>query len=74
MAHLPPVTWNEVATSGDVDQAVERLGIVLQGEMQVLGSNTRTEFVEAMNRRIKRLVAFAAAWTTVLAALVRLIP
>lgn len=70
MAHLPPVTWNEVATKADVDTAVDRLGMELRSEMQQL----RTEFVEATNRQIKWLVIFSAAWTSVLVALVRLIP
>ena len=74
MAHLPPVTWNGVATKGDVDAAVERLGTELRGEMHVGFARMRTEFVEATNRQIKWLVTFAAAWTTVLVTLVRLIP
>lgn len=69
MAHLPPVTWNEVATKADIDTAVDRLGTQLRCEMQEL----RTEFVEATNRRIKWLVTFAAAWTSVLVTLVRFI-
>ena len=54
MAHLPPVTWNEVATKDDVrawevalrknvDAAVGQLGTQLRAEMQVLGSELRTE-------------------------------
>ncbi len=63
MAHLPPVTWNEVATKSDLDALGERLT-----------DRLRAEFVEAMNRQIKWLVTFAAAWTTVLVTLVRIIP
>ena len=69
MAHLPPVTWNEVATKDDL----ERLGIELRAEMQVLQANLRAEFIAAMNRQIKWLVGFAAVWTTVLVTAVRLI-
>jgi hypothetical protein len=63
MAHLSPVTWNDVATKADVDAARDRLT-----------DRLRAEFVDAMNRQIKWLVTFAAAWTTVLVTLVRLIP
>ncbi|MCB0968600.1 MAG: hypothetical protein KDB37_17345 [Ilumatobacter sp.] len=63
MAHLPPVTWNEVATKDDVDQ----LGKTLRLEM-------RAEFAEQMNRQIKWMVTFAAAWSSLLVAAVRLIP
>ena len=81
MSHLPPVTWHDVATKDDVrasevavrahvDASVERLGMQLRGEMQQL----RTEFVEATNRQIKWLVTFAAAWTSLLVTVVRLIP
>lgn len=95
MAHLPPISWHEVATKTGVDAAVDGLGTQLRAEMHVLGSelrtemhvlgselrtemhvlgaDLRTEFVEATNRQIKWLVTFAAAWTTVLVTLVRLI-
>ena len=59
MAHLPPVTWNEVATKDDLDTLALRL---------------RADFVEATNRQIKWLVTFAAAWTSLLVTLVRFIP
>ena len=70
MAHLPPVTWNEVATTADLDT----LGINLRGEMQTLRADLRTDFTEGMNRQIKWLVTFAAAWTSLLVTLVRFIP
>ena len=84
MSHLPPVTWHDVATKDDVrasdvavrnhiDGAVGGLGTQLRSEMQVLGSNMRTEFVEATNRQIKWLVTFAAAWTSLLVTVGRLI-
>jgi hypothetical protein len=34
----------------------------------------RADFTEAMNRQIKWLVTFAAAWTSVLVTLVQFIP
>jgi hypothetical protein len=63
MAHLPPVTWNEVATKDDLNA----LGTTLRAEL-------RADFTEGMNRQIRWLVTFAAAWTSVLVTLVRLIP
>jgi hypothetical protein len=63
MAHLPPVTWNEVATKDDLDM----LRTILRAEL-------RADFTEATNRQIKWLVTFAAAWTSVLVTLVRFIP
>ena len=74
MAHLPPVTWNEVATKADVDAAADRFGLQLRSEMHTGFANMRTEFVDASNRQIKWLVTFAAAWTTMLVTLVRLVP
>ena len=66
MAHLPPVTWNEVATKADLAALDLHLRTTLRAEL-------RADFVEAMNRQIKWLVTFAAAWTTVLVTLVGVI-
>ncbi len=46
----------------------------LCSEMQTGFATLRAEFVEASNRQIKWLVTFAAAWTSLLVAIVRLIP
>jgi hypothetical protein len=50
MAHLPPVTWNEVATKGDIAAAeiatkvqLDALGATLRSEMDVLGATLRSE-------------------------------
>ncbi|MAT04401.1 MAG: hypothetical protein CL424_05085 [Acidimicrobiaceae bacterium] len=75
MAHLPPVTWDQVATKDDLDKLATRaemqVGFAeLRGEMQAL----RADFVEASNRQLKWLITFAAAWTSLLVTAVRLIP
>lgn len=96
MAHLPPVTWQTVATKDDLDALETRLRTELRTDMQTMETGLRsemgtmetrlhtemhvgfatlrTEFVEATNRQIRWLATFAAAWTTVLIALVRLLP
>ncbi len=77
MAHLPPVTWSEIATKDDP----QTLATTLRSEMHVgfadirteIGS-VRTEIADAMTRQIKWMVTFAAAWSSLLIAAVRLIP
>ena len=99
MAHLPPVTWNEVATKDDLDtlgttvrSEMHVMGTELRTEMHVMGTELRTEmhigfaelrtemqalradFVDGTNRQIKWLVAFAAAWSSLLVTVVRFLP
>ena len=54
MAHLPPVTWNDVTTKDDLR--------VLEAVMR---SDVRTEISQAIERQIRWMVTF----NTVLAAL-----
>ena len=69
MAHLPPVTWNEVATKSDVRQEIA----VLRSEMHVGFADLRTEMVNGTNRLIKWMVTFVAAWSSLLIGAVALI-
>ncbi len=84
MNRIPPISWTDVATKRDVEQLgddlraefrtdLDALATQLRSETQMLGADLRSEFVEAANRQTKWLVTFAAAWTTVLVTLVRVI-
>jgi len=80
MAHLPPTTWRDIATRADVDHLgtelrseMQTLGTELRSEMQTLntrvdtlGTELRSEMLHGVNRQIKWLMTFGAAWTTVL--------
>ncbi|MAT06963.1 MAG: hypothetical protein CL424_18170 [Acidimicrobiaceae bacterium] len=70
MAHLPPVTWDQVATKDDLD----KLGTSLRSEMQVGFAELRTEMAQGTTRQIRWMVTFAAAWSTLLLAAVQLLP
>ena len=70
MAHLPPVTWDQVATKDDLDH----LGTNLRSEMQVGFADLRTEMAQATTRQIRWMVTFCAAWSTLLVTAVRLLP
>ncbi|HSH10347.1 MAG TPA: hypothetical protein VLA10_01060, partial [Ilumatobacter sp.] len=48
MAHLPPVTWNEVATKDDLTT----LGTTLRGEIQNMGTELRSE-MQAMGTTLR---------------------
>ena len=70
MAHLRPVTWNEVATEHDL----EALGASLRSEMQTLHAELQADSTEGMNRQIEWLATFAAAWTALLLTFVHFLP
>ena len=80
MTHLPPATWSDrsdVATKDDV----RTLETTLRSEMHVGFADlrteiasVRTEIADAMTRQIKWMVTFAAAWSSLLIAAVRVIP
>lgn len=69
MAHLPSVTWNDVATKNDVRHEVA----VLRSEMQVGFAGIRTEISQAMERQIRWLVTFNTALVVAALAAARLL-
>jgi len=68
MAHLPPVTWDQVATKDDLDKLATR------AELQVGFAGLRTEMAHGTTRQIRWMVTFCAAWSTLLVTAVRLLP
>ena len=69
MAHLPPVTWNQLASKSDLEQ----VRTSLSAEMSVGFANLRADMVDGVNRQIKWLVTFAAAWTSLLLGVMQLL-
>ena len=53
MAHLPSVTWNEVATKDDL--------LAVRADIDRLGDKLRAEFYQAMNRQIRWMVTVNTA-------------
>lgn len=95
MAHLPPVTWNEVATKDDLrtlEGKIDGLRVEMEAghtalraemqaghtavraEMQAGHAALRTELAEAITRQTRWIVSVAVAWSTLLVAVVRLLP
>jgi hypothetical protein len=77
MAHLPPVTWDRVATKDDVAASeialrndLHSVATQLRSEMHGLRHELRADFVEGTNRQITWLVTFAAAWSSLLVTIV----
>jgi hypothetical protein len=65
---------SEIQTLGtELRSEIHALGTELRSEIQTLGTELRAEMVTAVNRQIKWLITFGAAWTTLLLAAAQLI-
>ena len=81
MSHLPPVTWDQVATKEDL-RALEanlraEISVSASGlrtEMAHLRTDLRTEISDAITRQTRWMLGFALALTSVMITVTRLVP
>ena len=69
MAHLPPTTWQDIATKDDL----RVLAAELRTELRVGNADIRTELTQAIDRQTRWMVTFICAWSTVVVAVSRLL-
>ena len=69
MAHLPPVTWHDVATKADILAVKDDL----RTTETVIRADLRTEIAQAMERQIRWMVTFNTALVVVALAAARLL-
>ena len=69
MAHLPPTTWQDIATKDDL----RVLGAELRTEFRVGLADVRKDVTKAIDRQTRWMVTFICAWSTVVVAVSRLL-
>ena len=72
MAHLPPTTWQDIATKDDL----RVLGAELRTEIadvRIGLADVRTDVTGAIDRQTRWMVTFICAWSTVVVAVSRLL-
>ena len=65
MAHLPPTTWQDIATKDDLR--------VLGAEIRTEIAEVRIDVTQAIDRQTRWMVTFICAWSTVVVAVSRLL-
>jgi len=65
MAHLPPTTWQDIATKDDLR--------VLGAEIRAEIADVRIDVTQAIDRQTRWMVTFICAWSTVVVAVSRLL-
>lgn len=80
MAHLPPVTWQDVATTKDltsletsIRSEIAVLRADVRGEMRAGFAEVRGETHRAIVEQTRWLVGFICAWSAVVVTVARLV-
>ena len=76
MAHLPPVTWQEVVTKTDLRVELHAMSSTLRLEMAELRTEMaelRTEIAHAVNSQTWRLATFIGTWSVLLVSVTALL-
>jgi hypothetical protein len=76
MAHLPPVTWQDVATKDDLRSLESVLRSDMRAEfarVEAQFAGVRTEMHKAMVEQTRWIVGFVCGWSAVVVTIARLL-